>query len=408
MKAKSSKTVIFSYQQLSNVGCEIIIRGTIAFLKRAFPGHDLRFVLASYDQDRDRRILGDLSDIEIVPMLPWKRYVRGALVKLKLERYFWTPRFATRHLRKADLFVSVGGDIYTMSGNALPKDWLGYEKFATHHGIPSIMFGANMEKFEVLTPSDRARLIAHLKRFRLIAVRDLKTVGYLAQHGVTDNIAFFPDPIFMLRPSPVFSGGSVRVIGLNISPLILRDYGEGIFEHFAQLVTDLVEKGYDVRLLPHVYASDRNPSLDDRTTLRRLHNVLAENVRKKVKLYEQSVSFEDIARAIDEVDLFVGARMHSCLNALTLGKPTYFLSYSSKARTMVDWLVKGAFSPVANRIGFGAADKISVDDVLGLIAAHEEAAQDGEVRIDVSEILNTSPVWDTIAASGLAEGEQSL
>src|SRR6056297_1126548 len=148
------KTVLFSYQLLTNVGCEIIIRGTIAFLTRAFPNHDLDFVVSSYDDARDREILADIPNVHVVPMIGWKRYLRVVLVKTGLDRRFWTPRFAERHFRKAELFASVGGDIYTMSGNALPRDWLGYEQFATRNGIPSIMFGANMEKFDVLDRGD--------------------------------------------------------------------------------------------------------------------------------------------------------------------------------------------------------------------------------------------------------------
>ena len=93
----------------------------------------------------------------------------------------------------------MGGDIYTMSGNKLPRDWLGYEKYASSRGIPSVMFGANMEKFEVLSSLEITNLISHLNKFSLITVRDQKTLEYLAGYNVKNNTIFFPDPIFMLR-----------------------------------------------------------------------------------------------------------------------------------------------------------------------------------------------------------------
>ena len=391
------KTIIFSYQQLSNVGCEIIIRGTIAFLTRAFPDYELRFVLASYDPDRDRGILGDLTNLEVIPMVGWKRFIRGLIVKLKMDKYLWTPRFSSKYFRNADLFLSVGGDIYTMSGNKLPRDWLGYEKYASSRGIPSVMFGANMEKFEVLSSLEITNLISHLNKFSLITVRDQKTLEYLAGYNVKNNTIFFPDPIFMLRPSSIFKSNKIKKIGLNISPIILRDYGEQIIKHFSILIHDLVKAGYNCTLLPHVYASDSNPSLDDRFVLRLIHNHLDATIKDQVKLHEGRVSFESISKAISELDFFIGARMHACLNAVTLGKPTYFLSYSRKAYTMVDWMVNGPYLPVADRIGVGPADQISMENIVSLINAHENSKQTGEVVIDMNETILKSSVWKNIA-----------
>jgi colanic acid/amylovoran biosynthesis protein len=391
------KTVLFSYQLLTNVGCEIIIRGSIAFLTRAFPDQDLDFVVSSYDVARDREILADIPNVRVVPMIGWKRYIRGMLVKTGLDRRFWTPRFAAQHFRDADLFASVGGDIYTMSGNALPRDWLGYEQFATRHGIASIMFGANMEKFDVLDRDDLAMLIAHLQRFRIIAVRDKATETYLAKHGVTQNTVVFPDPIFSLRPRCTYRQGRVETIGLNVTPILLRDFGDAVFTRLAAIVSDLVARGYRVKLLPHVYASDDNPGLDDRIALRKLHGLLPAEAVAGTTLYDGSVSLADLAREISSVDLFVGARMHSCLNAVTLGKPTFFLSYSGKARTMVDWLQSGPMAGLRDRIACAAADAVTTVDILSLIAAHNATAEAQDVDIDFTPAMNSSPVWDMVS-----------
>jgi polysaccharide pyruvyl transferase WcaK-like protein len=391
------KTVLFSYQLLTNVGCEIIIRGSIAFLTRAFPNHDLEFVVSSYDDARDREILADIPNVQVVPMIGWKRYLRGVLVKTGLDRRFWTPRFAKRHFREADLFASVGGDIYTMSGNALPRDWLGYEQFATRHGIPSIMFGANMEKFDVLDRGDLNMLIAHLQRFRVIAVRDKATETYLAEHGVTQNTVVFPDPMFSLRPRCTYHQGRVETIGLNVSPILLRDFGDAVFKRLAAIVSDLVARGYRITLLPHVYTSDGNPGLDDRIALRKLHDLLPTEAASGTTLYDGPVSLADLAREISSVDLFVGARMHSCLNAVTLGKPTFFLSYSGKARTMVDWLQAGPMAGLRDRVACAAADAVTTDDILDLIAAHDATADAQDADIDFTPTMVSSPVWDMMS-----------
>ena len=65
MLDRPTKTVIFTYQQLSNIGCEIIIRGSIKFMRDAYPQYRLKFVVTSYQADRDRRVLSDIEDIEV-------------------------------------------------------------------------------------------------------------------------------------------------------------------------------------------------------------------------------------------------------------------------------------------------------------------------------------------------------
>lgn len=394
---RPKRTILFSFQLLTNVGCEIIIRGSIAFLTRAFPNHDLDFIVSSYDPDRDRAILADLPNIRVVPTIGWKRYIRGLLIKTGLDLRFWTPRFAAQHFRDADLFVSVGGDIYTMFGDKLPRDWLGYEHFATRHGIPCIMFGANMERFEILNQSDQSRLITHLQRFHVIALRDKATKTYLANYGVSNNTVVFPDPMFSLRPRCTYHQGRIKTIGLNVSPILWRDFGNSVFAHLSQIVSDLVARAYKIALLPHVYATDGNSALDDRNALRKLFDGLPTEAAEVTTLYDGPVSFADLTREISSVDLFIGARMHSCLNAVTLGKPTLFLSYSSKAHTMVDWLQNGPMAHLSDRIRCAAADTVTISDILELIAAQDSNADAQDAAIDFMSTMVQSPVWEMLS-----------
>ncbi|WP_439814789.1 polysaccharide pyruvyl transferase family protein [Zavarzinia sp. CC-PAN008] len=401
--AKPRKRILFSYQLLSNVGCEIIIRGSIDFLTRAFPQYDLEFVVSSYHVARDRAILADLPQVTIVPMLGWKRYLRAALTYTGRMVSNWSPRFATAEFRKSDLFVSVGGDIYTMFGNSIPHDWLGYEAFATRHGIPSMMFGANMERFEIVSAADRALLLAHLKRFRILVVRDRGTADYLAGHGISENVDVFPDPVFSLRPRTVFHRRKIRRIGVNFTPILLRDFGPPILERFAGIVSDLARDGYEITLLPHVYSSDGNPGLNDPTALAALHAALPDDVRPRVALYDRTFSLATIAEALQQIDLFVGARMHGCLNSLTLGKAVCFVGYSRKVHTMVDWLAnESPFGVMKQSFNAIHADQLDAAQLRGLIGAHDAwaaAAPDEPVEVDTLSYLQGLPVWGHVTRS---------
>ncbi len=395
-------TVLFSYLQLSNVGCEIIVRGAVAFLRQALPGRTLRFVAASYSPDRDRAILADLPEVEIAPMLGWKRLLRGVLRQTgRFDRY-WTPRFATRHFADADLFVSIGGDIYAIKG-ALPEDWLGYESFATARRIPSIMFGANMEGFESLPEPKLRRLRAHLDRFRLLAVRDQGTADYLGRHGVAAPVVVHPDPIFTLRPRAVFRPGRVRTIGLNLSPISVREFGEEIVTRYAAVVSEFVGRGYEFRFIPHVHSSDGDARLEDRPVLHRVREAVDPALRDRVRLSEDPPDFHSVSALIGEVDLLVGARMHACLNALTQGKAVCFLEYSAKAATMVDWLASATPYRAAAAFASTPADGFGPDALAALIAARDalsDANPEG-VAVDMGPLLAASDVWAPMRALDL-------
>ena len=399
MSDRPTKTVIFTYQQLSNIGCEIIIRGSIKFMRDAYPQYRLKFVVTSYQADRDRRVLADIEDIEVVPMVWWKRYVRGVLVKSGLDKRFWTPRFAEKHFDKADLMVSVGGDIYSMALGDLPNDWLGWERYATRKGIPSVMFGANMDKIEDLPAAKQQELVEHLGRFRTILVRDVANLDYLEGFGVKDNVSFYPDPIFTLRPETEIARDPIRTIGINLTPIVRREYGDPAFVRMANIINTLAAEGYSIKLIPHVYDTEGSPMLDDRIALDHLYSFISPEAQASVENHTGPMSLVDISPKIADLDLFIGARMHSCLNAMTLGKPTYFLSYSTKARTMVDWLQAGPMSDTRERIACGAADAVEPETVLSFI----EQNQPGE------DMVKQRPVFvDRKMRDDIVEHMQSL
>lgn len=393
---KPIRTVLFSYLQLSNVGCEIIIRGTVAFLQRALPDYDLRFIVSSYLPARDQEILSDLPNVEVVPMLRWKRYLRAVLRQTKRFDQFWSPRFGSEAFRRSHLFVSVGGDIYTIFDGRLPDDWMGYEAFATRRGIPSVMFGANMENFEKLSVPDRNRLVAHLDRFRLLAVRDAATETYLDTHGVKAPVHVYPDPMFSLRPSTVVRPGKIRRIGLNLSPLSVQKFGPRVIDIQVELVSDLIRAGYQFSFIPHVYSTDGDRNLDDRVILQEIFHRLDPSLQAAVRLCDDALGFNKVAAALSDVDLVIAARMHCCLNALTLGKPVYFLEYSLKAKTMLNWLMSQTpYAAARDAYATVPADAITRQGVTNLIANVERLGQDYPegIAIDLEPQFAASPIW---------------
>lgn len=332
------KKITLSNLMLSNVGCEIILRGTIRFLEESFSQEQLQFYFPSYNPEYDRKLLSDLDNVVIIPMVGYKKIYRGIIRKLGFFEKLWSPRFESKYLKNSDLFVSVGGDIYTMFGNSMPTDWIEHEKYATKHNVPSLMFGANMERFEILSEQDRNKLLEHLDRFEAVFVRDYATREYLENYKIYNNVKMYPDPIFSLRKNMEYTNTLVKTIGFNFTPILIRDFGEKIVKKYVNMIIELIEQGYNIELIPHVYSLSRNAAQDDLFAIMQLFKLIPLELQNKVKLHKEIPTLETTTKVMRGIDLFVGARMHGCLNALTSGTPVIFLGYSSKAKTMVDTL----------------------------------------------------------------------
>jgi colanic acid/amylovoran biosynthesis protein len=399
-RIKPEKKILISNLLLSNVGCEIILRGTISFLENSLSDYRLKFYIPSYQIDYDKSLVSDLENVQVIQMVSWKRYWRAILKNSGNFFKYWSPRFESKYFKQADMFVSVGGDIYTMFGNQLPEDWLGYENYATKHNIPSIMFGANMERFEILSGSDRKNLIDHLKRFKYIMARDNGTKEYLAKHSVETNTFLFPDPVFSLRTKTTFIRNKIQTIGINFTPIMLREYGVGIANSYAKLIVELLDKGYSIRLIPHVYSVDGNKGIDDALAMKMLLSKLPHEYRDKVSEFKGSCSFNSIQKEIHKIDLFIGARMHGCLNSLTLGKAVIFLAYSSKAYTMVETLKNETpFDEVKQSFIALSAEKLTISQIEELIYSHNHWAQSDKIStiIDTERYLDNLGVRQKVA-----------
>ena len=101
------------------------------------------------------------------------------------------------------------------------------------------------------------------------------------------------------------------------------------------------------------------------------------------------------------MDLFVGMRMHACLNAVTLGKPTFFLGYSTKAETMVSWLTAHSpFAPVSASIATAMVPAVSLEQLL-IFVAKQERVERRETRIDTEMFLSKAALWQKMANADL-------
>lgn len=316
---------------LYNFGCEAIVRGTYYLLKKA--DSDCVIYLHSYTPDYDKNVLKDL-DIKVLPII--KKRMNYLLWKINvfLERHNFNYQISSENynLSKNAIFLSIGGDIYTIP----EKFWDSVDYFEYNDLITKgeeilkknklIIWGASIGPFG---KSKRINdyYFTHLKKVNYILVREKYSYGYLKKNDI-NNLKLIDDPAFYVISN--FDEKTDEYIGMNFSPLSLGEMAsENILSSIIRVVVKIFYK-YDKKILfiPHVI-SETNVNDDDYRFLKNIVNLLPVEVRKSIRIVENS-NFLDTKKYIRKCKIIIAARMHCAVNAICEGVPTIFLCYSQK------------------------------------------------------------------------------
>jgi colanic acid/amylovoran biosynthesis protein len=155
------------------------------------------------------------------------------------------------------------------------------------------------------------------------------------------DVAFGLEP---LRPEPArfqppHALGSYRpLVGLNVSGLLniggyKRNNMFNLKADYRQVIRAIVpffaDQGIHVLLVPHVFGSD---SESDTIASREVYRELADKCKGRLHVLEAALNAREIKWIIGQCDIFVGARMHACIAALSQCIPAVGLAYSRKFR----------------------------------------------------------------------------
>lgn len=225
-----------------------------------------------------------------------------------------------QRVHAGDICLSIGGDHYCYSGT----DKLGYyNRMLQKKGCKTVLWGCSIEP-SVLFPE----IVADLKRYDLITVRESFTYEALRRAGVTDRVVLCPDPAFQLKSKdhPLPEGFTPEnTIGINLSPLA-ADCGNLVTENYTELLRYLLENTpYRVLLIPHVV----KPDSDDREPLGQLYHAFQNTGR--IAILEDCGCME-LKGAISQCRVFIGARTHATIAAYSTCVPTLVAGYSIKAK----------------------------------------------------------------------------
>ena len=224
-------------------------------------------------------------------------------------------------VKNNDVYMSIGGDNYCYKGT----DILGhYNRCLQKNGAKTVLWGCSVEP-DIIKNPDVAKDLA---MYDLITARE--SISYEALKSINRNTILVSDPAFTLerKDLPLPKGWiEGKMIGINASPLILKDGEDGIvlkaYKKLIQRILDTTD--CSVVLIPHVSLS----SSDDRQVLNLLHNDF-EKTGRVIQL--DDCNCMELKGYIARCRMFIGARTHATIAAYSTCVPTLVLGYSVKSK----------------------------------------------------------------------------
>lgn len=341
-----------SYQ---NRGCEAIVRGTMAILRREF-GAEIKAAAGVYsDQETIWGQNKSETDSEVfffalnVPSPRWSRIWWEMQLDKRLGTSF-AARYSTLlpHLKKASVALVVGGDNYSLDYGT-PAMFLHRDQFLQSKGVPLVLWGASVGPFDS-EPKFAEQMFTHLRTLNGIFVRETASRDYLRKNGVKQNVHLVADPAFAMEPVEprraklpfAIPSGAV---GLNLSPLIARNFLRQSWQEWKATGYDLTDwmascvevvkvlsnlAKRPIVLVPHVGWD--SPHNDDFSFLENVQRLASDAVQQPLLCLPPGLSAAETKWVIAQCDFFVGARTHSTIAAISSGIPTLSIGYSLKAR----------------------------------------------------------------------------
>lgn len=303
-----------------NLGVRVLAEGMTALSQRAW-GADTVVHVQNYDG-------GDTG----------MSFNKAAVVKDILRPR--GPISAT--VKRYDVVADVGGgdsftDIYGLRRLGL----LLYTQWASQRaGVPTILAPQTIGPFTRWLP--RKLAARSMKRMVLVLARDNASEQEASRLGRPADLSA-TDVVFALSVPTV---ARTRDVVINPSGLLWRDnhhvdaarYRDSVRALIARLLAD----GRGVSLMPHVLDS---PNADnDWPVVLELASEFPDVV------VEQPTSIADVREIAASANLLIGARMHACLNAISVGTPALPWAYSRK------------FAPLLGDIGWEHVVDLRTED----------------------------------------------
>ncbi len=260
-----------------------------------------------------------------------------------------TPlRDMRQKINKLDMVLDASGYAYSdQRGYRQPEETMKAIKFARDKGAKFKFMPQAWGPFEDAETAKNVREM--LQKGDGYFVRDSVSQKFMAEllSKKENEIAVYPDLAFTFpKPSAELGAGILKKLGwqgakklAGISPnmrVYQRVEGKGqnndYIKKLKQVGERLLEKGYQIVLVPNEILPFEGYHPDDRFACRRLYEALDKN--PDVFLVDDYHSAEEIKSVIGHAEVMVASRFHSLIFALSQGIPSLAISWSHKYREL--------------------------------------------------------------------------
>ena len=341
MKNKKPLFILAGNGPYENRGCEAIVRGTVEILRHYF-GESIFVVVSHYQSNFQLELqkTNEINDAIIHKKIIRSRKRFEPIWFLQTAFRFLYPkgkryviyREMLPYLKEAKAVLSVGGDNYSLD-YGVPTLFTDLDNLVLSKNKPIIIWGASIGPFSNM-PKYEDIIIKHMRNVTGIFARESLTIAYLSNNGIKKNVYKVADPAFLMNSQkPLTRKFSMEIppkaIGINLSPLMARYVTNGDLNKWigyaAKIIKEVSEKTKrPIFLVPHV----TSPHTSDYEFIK---NVLSK-IEKRIELIPPELNAAELKWVISQMSMFVGARTHSTIAALSSCVPTLSFAYSIKAK----------------------------------------------------------------------------
>jgi colanic acid/amylovoran biosynthesis protein len=350
---KSVNILLTSASYSEHKGSAAILISTIDSLKRTIP--HAHFLFLSWTPQLD---IGKIkrSNVYVISIqLPRSIALLLGAIYLRVFRFFKQPLeyFPILHcLHKADIILDIGGDTFSTI--------YGKKEIISHGALilsakllkkPIVLYCQTIGPFGKL---DLTLAKQFLKLVDLIIVREHISANYLKRLGLQPYIC--ADPAFLLKPSSaqailkILNKNGVNcdkpIIGINLSQHIDRlcggDSPDNKYRIVMSELIDHLQEHYNAQVLivPEVIGSKPN-SYDDIYVSRKVVSLLRH--KERVTILKDNYSPCTLKRIVGCCDIFISARFHLIIFAISMHVPAISISYSHKAHGIMEMVEQGKY-----------------------------------------------------------------
>ncbi len=327
--------VVWASPDQPNLGVRALAAGAAIIARQAFPDAEIRTHGTGAGASAESANDGPMNIGHLPPL------AREVLQPRRGLREWLTSFDVVVDTRAGDSFTDIYGLRRLGKMSALPE-------LAHRWGVPVYMAPQTIGPFT----TRQGRLLARrsLSTAAAVCARDPDSAVAAARLGRPVD-AVCTDVVFAL-PAPRVQ--RTRDVVLNVSGLLWDETNPHIDairyrEQSLALVRALLDRGRRVTLLPHVLGARGAGGDNDWAAVEGLLGSLGTGA---VEVAEPT-SLEDVRRIVGSATVVVGARMHACLNALSMGTPVVPLAYSRKFHPLLAPL--GVTTTVDLRVVEGSA-----------------------------------------------------